>query len=91
LTKISLRGRFLLRISRFIAIASRTPCLRGGLTSSVIVGTAMVAIDQVNVILNGNLVTRQHLKIGLTNTVPFGVSSLRSVSAIRDREDLKNA
>jgi len=51
----------------------------------------MVAIDQVNVILNGNLVTRQHLKIGLTNTVPFGVSSLRSVSAIRDREDLKNA
>lgn len=78
-------------MSTFIAIASRFSVLRRGLTCSVIVGTALVAINQGDVIFNRNLAITQLLKIELTYMVPFFVSTLSSVLAIRGREDVRNA
>lgn len=72
-------------------IASRPSVLRRGLTYSVVVGTILVAINQGDAILGGNLSAVHLLKVGLTFTVPFMVSTLSSVSAIRERENVRNA
>ena len=78
-------------MSTFLSIALRPTIVRRGLTYSVVVGSILVAINQGDAILGGDLSTVHYLKMGLTYVVPFAVSTLSSVSAIRDREVVRNS
>lgn len=57
--------------------------IRRGLKYSLVVGTILIAINYGDVILDGELRASHYLKMLLTVTVPFVVSVLSSVGAIR--------
>ncbi|QDS94514.1 hypothetical protein FF011L_32930 [Roseimaritima multifibrata] len=67
---------------------SRSIVLRG-LAYSVVVGTILTAINHGDNLLNGQLETRHFLKIALTYTVPYIVSTLSSVAALN--QSVENA
>lgn len=56
--------------------------IRRGLKYSIVVGTILTAINQGDVILNGELHASHYLKMLLTFMVPYVVSVLSSVGAI---------
>ncbi|WP_442505866.1 nitrate/nitrite transporter NrtS [Novipirellula sp. SH528] len=62
---------------------SRTVVLRA-LGYSVFVGTLLVVINHGDVLLNGELTTGMGRKMGLTYLVPYAVSTLSSVGAMRN-------
>ncbi|NIR51088.1 phosphoenolpyruvate protein kinase [candidate division KSB1 bacterium] len=61
-----------------------------GLKFAIIVGTILIVINQGDVLLNGNITTLSWLKILLTVTVPYFVSTLSSVGAIRESRKRTN-
>jgi hypothetical protein len=68
----------------WLKLATKQTVVLRGLGYSVVVGTVLMAINQGDVILCGDL-TRTHIvKIGLTYIVPFAVSMLSSVGAMRN-------
>ncbi|WP_413431685.1 nitrate/nitrite transporter NrtS [Crateriforma spongiae] len=76
-------------MTSFLSVALRPTILRRGLAYSLVVGTILVGINQGDVIFSGGASWRHLLKIGLTYMVPFLVSTLSSVSAIRERETVR--
>ena len=66
-------------------IARDPPVVRRALTYAVIVGAILVAINHGDAVLQGELSSGRLLKMGLTVTVPYLVSTFSSVGAIRER------
>ena len=71
----------------WISLALRKDVVRRGLKVGAVVGTVLVAINQGDAILAGDVGTRQLWQIALTYCVPYCVSTYASVSALRHAED----
>jgi hypothetical protein len=71
----------------WISIAMRRDVVLRGLKVGGIVGTMLVAINQGDLLLAGNLPPDALWKISLTYCVPYCVSTYASVSAIRSKAD----
>ncbi|QDT05518.1 hypothetical protein K227x_39180 [Rubripirellula lacrimiformis] len=64
-------------------LATRQSIVSRGLAYSVVVGTVLTAINQGDIIMAGQCQPTHFAKIGLTYLVPYVVSTLSSVGAIR--------
>ena len=64
-----------------LRIATRGPVVRRALKYAVGVGAVLIAINQGNLILAGELATADFIKMALTVVVPYCVSTASSVSA----------
>lgn len=71
----------------WIELALRRDVVRRGLKVGAFVGTILVAINQGDVILAGEVGTRHVWQIVLTYCVPYLVSTYASVSALRHADD----
>jgi hypothetical protein len=71
---------------QWVRLATTRSIVVRGLICSMIVGTVLIAINQGDVIWNGNLETRHAAKIGLTYVVPYIVSTVSSVGALRGND-----
>lgn len=67
----------------WFALATRRSVVRRGLMYAVIVGTVLITINHGDAILRGDVGTGRLLKMGLTVMVPYIVSTLSSVGALR--------
>lgn len=70
----------------WIAIATRPSVVRRGLMYAVIVGAILIAINHGDALLRGEYSVGRLLKMALTVTVPYVVSTLSSVGAIRAQQ-----
>ncbi|TWU23224.1 hypothetical protein Pla52o_27600 [Novipirellula galeiformis] len=68
----------------WLRLATKRSVVRRGLGYSVVVGTVLMVINQGDVVLSGELTRTHFVKIGLTYLVPFAVSTLSSVGAMRN-------
>ena len=66
-----------------LGLAFRADVVRRALLFAVVVGVILIAINHGDAILAGTLSRGQLLKMGLTVLVPYTVSTLSSVSALR--------
>ena len=66
-----------------LALAFQGPVVRRALLFAVTVGPVLVAINHGDAILAGSLGSDRWLKIGLTVLVPYAVSTISSVLALR--------
>lgn len=65
------------------ALACQGAVVRRALLFAVTVGPVLVAINHADAILVGEVVRERWLKIGLTMLVPYAVSTISSVLAMR--------
>ncbi len=65
------------------SLALRRSVVRRGLMYAVIVGAVLITINHGDAILRGDVGTGRLLKMGLTVMVPYIVSTLSSVGALR--------
>ena len=70
----------------FLSIAVRPAILRRALSFAVVVGAVLIAINHGDALLVGEMTSAGWWKAGLTVLVPYCVSTLSSVGAIRDAE-----
>lgn len=68
----------------FLRLASEPPVVRRALLFAVVVGSVLVAINHGDALLAGEVDRGRLLKMGLTVLVPYAVSTLSSVAAIRE-------
>ncbi len=74
----------------FLGVALRGPVVRRALGFALVVGAVLVGINYGDALLGGRaLGASDWLKMGLTVCVPYVVSTLSSVAAIRDQERAK--
>lgn len=71
---------------RFLAIATRQTVVRRALKYAVIVGAILASINHGDAIVRGDVSATRLMKMLLTCLVPYCVSTLSSVEAIRSRE-----
>ena len=74
-------------LAQWCGLACTAPVVRRGLKFAVIVGTILIAINQGDAILAGELTRTNYLKMALTVVVPYVVSVLSSVSAMTERAE----
>ena len=67
----------------FLRLASSPSVVRRGLLYAVVVGSLLIAINHGDAILAGDFSSGRLLKMGLTVLVPYSVSTLSSVAALR--------
>jgi len=74
-------------VDGFLGLALRGPVVRRALGFALVVGALLVAINYGDALLGQRaLGALDWLKMGLTVCVPYVVSTLSSVAAIRDQE-----
>jgi len=66
-------------------VATSAPVVRRALKYAVVVGAILIAINHGDALLDGQLESGRLLRIGLTVLVPYAVSTLSSVEAIRTK------
>ncbi len=64
--------------------ASSGPVVRRALSFGLVVGAILIAINHGDAIARGELGAKRILQMGLTLLVPYAVSTLSSVLAIRE-------
>lgn len=69
------------------AVVLHRPHLRRTLLTTVVVGSVLFAINQLDVVMNGDATTVTWIKVVLTYVVPFVVSNLGVVFATEERID----
>jgi hypothetical protein len=67
----------------WLRLARNPAIVRRALGYAVVVGAILIAINHGDAILRGDLSVERALKMGLTMLVPYMVSTLSSVSALR--------
>ena len=70
-------------MSEWLQLASSQGVVRRALMYAVIVGAILISINHGDALLRGELDSTRCLKMGLTVLVPYMVSTLSSVSALR--------
>jgi len=70
-------------VSAWWQLASSAPVVRRALTYAVVVGSVLIGINHGDAILRGEIGSARLLKMGLTLLVPYAVSTLSSVQAMR--------
>jgi hypothetical protein len=73
-------------MSEWWRIATSAGVVRRALAYAVVVGSILIAINHGDALLRGDLETGRLLQMALTVLVPYSVSTLSSVSAIRQLE-----
>jgi len=73
-------------LSTRLEIALRPRVVRRALTYAVVVGAVLIAINHGDALLAGELPPARLVRMGLTVVVPYLVSTLSSVAAIREAE-----
>jgi hypothetical protein len=68
----------------FLRLACEPPVVRRALLFAVVVGSVLIGINHGDALLAGDLGPVRLLKMGLTVLVPYAVSTLSSVAAIRE-------
>jgi len=76
-------------MKEWLRIAMRRDIVLRGLKVGALVGTILVAINQGDMILTGQLDASAAWKIPLTYLVPYCVATYGSVSAIRTNDEWK--
>lgn len=71
----------------FFSLATRGSVVRRALKYAVIVGAILIAINYGDLIVTGQLEGGHLFKMALTVLVPYTVSTLSSVGAMRDLEN----
>ena len=71
-------------MASFLELAGRPPVVRRALGFAVVVGAILIAINHGDALARGELDTTRLLKMGLTVLVPYCVSTLSSVGALRE-------
>jgi hypothetical protein len=66
-------------------LATSAPVVRRALLYAVVVGAVLIAINHGDVVLAGRVERPRLLRMGLTLLVPYVVSTLSSVGALRQR------
>ncbi|MBL9032507.1 MAG: nitrate/nitrite transporter NrtS [Phycisphaerae bacterium] len=66
-------------------VATRRSVVRRALTYAVVVGAVLITINHGSAILAGDVDLARALRMALTALVPYVVSTLSSVGAIRSR------
>ncbi len=72
-------------MKEWLAIARRPTIVRRALKYAIGVGSVLIAINHGEAILRGDVSLTRALRMALTVTVPYLVSTASSVSAIRER------
>ena len=67
----------------FLRLALQRAVVRRALTYAVVVGALLIAINHGDALLGGRVDASRLLKMGLTVLVPYCVSTLSSVGALR--------
>jgi len=67
----------------WLALTTRPSVVRRGLMYAIIVGMILITINHGDALLRGEITQGRLLKMALTVTVPYVVSTLSSVGAIR--------
>lgn len=67
----------------WLTLASRPSVVRRALAYALIVGAVLIGINHGDAILAGEVDTNRALRMGLTVLVPYAVSTLSSVGAMR--------
>ena len=70
----------------WIDTATRPAVVRRALKYALIVGTLLILINHGDAILRGDVSIDRLLRMGLTTLVPYAVSTLSSVEALRSAE-----
>ena len=70
----------------WLAIATRPRVVRRALKYALVVGSVLIAINHGDAIVRGEVTTDRLLKMALTVVVPYVVSTLSSVEALRGVE-----
>ena len=66
-------------------VATSAPVVRRALKYALVVGAILIAINHGDALLSGQLESGRLLRMGLTVLVPYAVSTLSSVEAIRTK------
>ena len=72
--------------NHWLDIATRPAVVRRALRYALIVGTLLILINHGDAILRGDISIGRLLRMGLTTLVPYAVSTLSSVEALRSAE-----
>lgn len=72
--------------SSFLSVALRPAVVRRGLLFALVVGAILIAINHGDAVVAGEMTASRWWKAGLTVLVPYCVSTLSSVGALRDAE-----
>jgi hypothetical protein len=67
----------------WLSIATSAPVVRRALGYGVVVGAVLIAINHGDALLRGDVDATRAVKLVLTPLVPYVVSTLSSVSALR--------
>ena len=73
-------------VKAWLAVAARRDIVSRAIKVGAIVGTILMAINQGDVLLQGNITAETVAKILLTYCVPYCVSTYASVEAVRSLE-----
>jgi len=77
-------------MSSWLSVAIRPPVVRRALLYGVVVGGILIAINHADALLRGDIDAVRTLKMIFTPLVPYAVSTLSSVGAIRSIENQHN-
>lgn len=72
-------------MKEFFQLARKPPVVRRALKFAVVVGIVLISINHGDAILNGEVTHRRLFQMALTVMVPYIVSTLSSVQAMRER------
>jgi len=72
--------------SSWLSLATQPTVVRRALMYAVIVGAILIAINHGDALLAGEVGSARGLKMALTVLVPYAVSTLSSVGAMRSTE-----
>lgn len=75
------------RMKQFLRLALQRSVVKRALKYSVIVGAILIAINHSDAILKGEITSGRLFKMVLTVLVPYVVSTLSSVGAMREKHD----
>lgn len=70
----------------WLRLAARPSIVRRGLLYAVVVGAILIAINHGDAIVRGEVTVGRLLRMGLTVMVPYIVSTLSSVGALRSQQ-----
>jgi hypothetical protein len=74
-------------MSEWLRLAREPHVVRRALTYAVVVGSVLIAINHGDALLHGEVTPVRLLRMGLTAVVPYLVSTLSSVGAIRQARE----
>ena len=83
LEKISLNNKS--KLHQYVRLAKSPSVIKRGIKYSLIVGTVLTCTNHGDRLLEGEVTGIRMLKIGLTYTVPYVVSSLSSIQALLNK------